>query len=168
MYLCGQSDVFYTVSQTLFQVNRIRPWIKNERMKRSILEDATFPACPVRNVLARLCDKWTLLALYLLLRSEHGKLRFTELKQAMPDISQKMLVTTLRTLEEDGYVERRLFAEVPPRVEYALTAQTETLRPILDELLSWAMENMDAIMESRQKAFAAKDSGVENTKKKNI
>lgn len=86
----------------------------------------------------------------------------------MPDISQKMLVTTLRTLEEDGYVERRLFAEVPPRVEYALTAQTETLRPILDELLSWAMENMDAIMESRKKAFAAKDSRIENTKKKNI
>lgn len=135
----------------------MRPWIEVIRMKRSILEDATFPACPVRNVLARLCDKWTLLALYLLLRSEHGKLRFSELKQAMPDISQKMLVTTLRTLEEDGYVERRLFAEVPPRVEYALTARAETLRPILKELLTWSVENMQAVMEDRKKAHESKN-----------
>ena len=77
-------------------------------MKRSTIEDAMFPACPVRNILARLCDKWALLVLYLLARSEQGKLRFTELKQAMPDISQKMLSTTLRTLEEDGYISRRL------------------------------------------------------------
>lgn len=126
-------------------------------MKRSILEDATFPACPVRNILARLCDKWALLVLYLLERSETGKLRFTELKQAMPDISQKMLVTTLRTLEEDGYVERKLFAEVPPRVEYALTARAETLRPILEELLTWSMENMQAVMEDRRKFHESKN-----------
>lgn len=126
-------------------------------MKRSTIEDAQFPACPVRNILARLCDKWALLVLYLLARSQTGKLRFSELKQAMPDISQKMLVTTLRTLEEDGYVERRLFAEVPPRVEYALTARTETLRPILEELLIWAVENMDTIMQDRKKAHESKN-----------
>ena len=73
-------------------------------MKRSTVEDVLFPACPVRNILARLCDKWALLVLYLLARSQAGMLRFTELKQAMPDISQKMLATTLRTLEEDGYI----------------------------------------------------------------
>ena len=72
-----------------------------------------FPACPVRNILARLCDKWALLVLYLLARSEQGKLRFTELKQAMPDISQKMLSTTLRTLEEDGYISRRRRGSAP-------------------------------------------------------
>lgn len=126
-------------------------------MKRTILEDARFPACPVRNILARLCDKWTLLVLYLLLRSEHGKLRFTELKQAMPDISQKMLATTLRTLEEDGYISRTLYAEVPPRVEYALTARSETLRPILEELLTWSVENMQAVMEDRKKARESKN-----------
>lgn len=124
-------------------------------MKRSTLEDALFPACPVRNVLSRLCDKWALLVLYRLSRSETGKLRFTELKQAMPDISQKMLATTLRTLEEDGYITRRLFAEVPPRVEYALTARAETLQPILEELLVWAVENMDAVMQDRRGARAA-------------
>lgn len=126
-------------------------------MKRSAIEDIRFPACPVRNILARLCDKWALLVLYLLARSQTGKMRFSALKQAMPDISQKMLVTTLRTLEEDGYVARKLFAEVPPRVEYALTARAETLRPILEELLTWSVENMEAVMQDRRKAHASKN-----------
>ena len=126
-------------------------------MKRAIVEDAMFPACPVRNILARLCDKWTLLVLYLLDRSEMGKLRFTELKQALPDISQKMLATTLRTLEEDGYITRTLFAQIPPRVEYALTQRSETLRPILEELLVWAMENMEAVMQDRRAARRLKN-----------
>lgn len=126
-------------------------------MKRSILEDATFPACPVRNILARLCDKWALLVLYLLVRSQTGKMRFSALKQAMPDISQKMLATTLRTLEEDGYISRRLYAEIPPRVEYALTARSESLRPILEELLTWSVKNMPAVMEDRKKAHESKN-----------
>ena len=126
-------------------------------MKRSTVEDVLFPACPVRNILARLCDKWALLVLYLLARSQAGMLRFTELKQAMPDISQKMLATTLRTLEEDGYITRTLHAEVPPRVEYALTARAGTLRPILEELLAWAMENMQAVMRGRKKAHGSKN-----------
>lgn len=125
-------------------------------MKRSTIEDAMYPSCPVRNILARLCDKWTLLVLYLLARSQTGTLRFSELKQAMPDISQKMLVTTLRTLEEDGYISRTLHAEVPPRVEYALTERSKTLRPILEELLGWAVENMNAVMQDRKKARAQK------------
>ena len=126
-------------------------------MKRSTIEDTMFPACPVRNILARLCDKWALLVLYLLARSQTGKLRFTELRQAMPDISQKMLATTLRTLEEDGYITRTLYAEVPPRVEYALTARSETLRPILEELLVWAVDNMDAVMQDRRESHGSKD-----------
>ena len=116
-----------------------------------------FPACSVRNILARLCDKWALLVLYLLARSQTGNLRFTELRQAMPDISQKMLATTLRTLEEDGYITRTLYAEVPPRVEYALTARSETLRPILEELLVWAVDNMDAVMQDRRESHGSKD-----------
>lgn len=103
-----------------------------------------------------MCDKWALLVLYLLARSQTGKLRFTELKQAMPDITQKMLATTLRTLEEDGYISRTLFAEVPLRVEYALTTRAETLSPILEELLLWAVENMDAVMQDRKTAHASK------------
>ena len=84
-------------------------------------------------------------------------MRFSALKQAMPDISQKMLATTLRTLEEDGYISRRLYAEIPPRVEYALTARAETLRPILEELLTWSVENMEAVMQDRRKAHASKN-----------
>lgn len=133
-------------------------------MKRTAVEDSRFPACPVRNILSRLCDKWSLLVLYLLNRADTGRMRFGELKQAMPDISQKMLVTTLRTLEEDGYLTRRVYAEVPPRVEYALTARSETLRPQLEALLAWAAENMEAVMQDRRqaRAAAAKQPKVEN------
>lgn len=120
-------------------------------MKRSVLEDTMFPSCPVRNVLARICDKWALLVMYVLGMSDKASMRFMELKQQMPDISRRMLTMTLRTLEEDGYVSRTIFPEIPPRVEYALTARARTLKPILADLLGWAMENMDEIMADRKK-----------------
>lgn len=110
-----------------------------------------FPACPVRNVLARICDRWALLVMYVLGMSDKASMRFMELKQQMPDISRRMLTMTLRTLEEDGYVSRTIFPEIPPRVEYALTARARTLKPILADLLGWAMENMDEIMADRKK-----------------
>ena len=120
-------------------------------MKRSTIQDAMFPTCPVRNILARLCDKWTLLVIYILDRSGKDSMRFTELKQKMPDISQRMLSMTLRTLEEDGYVTRTIFSEIPPRVEYALTERAKSLKPILDSLLQWSVDNMDDIMNDRKK-----------------
>lgn len=120
-------------------------------MKRSTIQDAMFPGCPVRNILARLCDKWALLVIYILDRSGKENMRFTELKQQMPDISQRMLSMTLRTLEEDGYVTRTIFSEIPPRVEYALTERAKSLKPILDSLLQWSIDNMDDIMSDRKK-----------------
>lgn len=126
-------------------------------MKRSTLQDVMFPACPVRNILARLCDKWALLVIYILDRSEKKKLRFTELKQQMPDISQRMLTMTLRTLEEDGYVTRSVFSEIPPRVEYALTERARSLKPILDALLRWSVDNMDDIMYDRMKLMSGNE-----------
>ena len=111
-----------------------------------------FPGCPVRNILARLCDKWTLLVIYILDRSGKDSMRFTELKQKMPDISQRMLSMTLRTLEEDGYLTRTIYQEIPPRVEYALTKRAKSLKPMLDALLQWSVENMDDIMKDRKKA----------------
>ena len=119
-------------------------------MKRSTIQDAMFPACPVRNILARLCDKWALLVIYILGLSGKESMRFKELKQHMPDISQRMLATTLRTLEEDGYVTRTVFTEIPPRVEYALTERAKSLQPILGSLLQWAADNMDDIMCDRK------------------
>lgn len=119
-------------------------------MKRAVIQDTMFPTCPVRNILARICDKWALLVIYNLYLSDKEKMRFTELKQQMPDISQRMLTTTLRTLEEDLYITRTVYPEVPPRVEYTLTDRAKTLRPILESLLQWSMHNMDDIMQDRR------------------
>lgn len=126
-------------------------------MKRTTIQDAMFPGCPVRNILARLCDKWTLLVIYILDRSGKDSMRFTELKQKMPDISQRMLSMTLRTLEEDGYVTRTIFSEIPPRVEYALTERAKSPKPILDSLLQWSVDNMDDIMSDRKKTASIND-----------
>lgn len=126
-------------------------------MKRSTVQDAMFPGCPVRNILARLCDKWALLVIYILDRSGKESMRFMELKQQMPDISQRMLTRTLRTLEEDGYVTRTIFSEIPPRVEYALTERAKSLKPILDSLLQWSVDNMDDIMSDRKKTSPVKE-----------
>ena len=83
-------------------------------MNRIDYRDKLFPDCPIRNVLARIGDKWTLLVLYTL--EQEPVMRFNTLQRALPDISQKMLTLTLRTLEEDGMVSRKVYAEVPPRV----------------------------------------------------
>ncbi len=119
-----------------------------------MVENAVFPDCPIRNILARLCDKWSLLVIFTLDRSGEPTMRFKALQRAIPDISQKMLTVTLRTLEEDGYVTRTVYPEVPPRVEYALTERTRSLLPHIDALIGWALENKDAIMDDRRKATA--------------
>jgi len=82
-------------------------------------------ACPIRNILSRLGDKWSLLVLVTL--SANGTLRFSDLNRAIGDISQRMLAVTLRSLEADGLVRRKIFPEVPPRVEYSLTASGQGL-----------------------------------------
>ena len=121
-------------------------------MYRTTIEDAVFPNCPIRNILARLCDKWSLLVIYTLDKAGKEAVRFKECQREIPDISQKMLTVTLRTLEDDGYVTRTVYPEVPPRVEYALTARAYTLLPHVNALIAWALENRDAIMEDRRKA----------------
>ena len=106
--------------------------------KKEIL-NATFPDCPVRNVISRITDKWSLLVLYTL--EQQDVLRFNDLWRQIPDISQKMLTSTLRHLENDGIISRETFAEVPPKVEYRLTERGKSLMPHLDALLSWGMEH---------------------------
>lgn len=120
-------------------------------MDRTRIKDIVFPDCPIRNILARLCDKWSLLVIYTLDKSEKETMRFKELQREMPDISQKMLTVTLRTLEDDGYVTRTVYPEVPPRVEYALTERTHSLLPHINALIEWALENKDAIIKDRRK-----------------
>ena len=83
-------------------------------------------------------------------KCENGKLRFKELQREIPDISQKMLTVTLRTLEEDGYLVRRIYPEIPPRVEYSLTERSYSLLPHINALIQWALENFDEILNDRK------------------
>ena len=121
-------------------------------MDRTLMQDAMFPDCPIRNILARISDKWSLLVIYTLDKAGQEAIRFKKLQREIPDISQKMLTVTLRTLEEDGYVTRTVYPEVPPRVEYALTPRAHSLLPHVNALISWALENKDAIMADRKRA----------------
>ena len=106
-------------------------------------------ACPIRQVISRFGDKWSLLVLFTL--ETNSTQRFKELQRNIPDISQKMLTSTLRTLEEDGLILRQVYAEVPPRVEYSLTPRAQSLIPIVDNLVDWAADNMAAILKDREK-----------------
>ncbi|MBC7267194.1 MAG: helix-turn-helix transcriptional regulator [Streptomyces sp.] len=101
----------------------------------------------VRGVLDRIGDKWTLLVVATL----HGeRMRFTELLRRIPGVSQRMLTLTLRHLERDGLVGRTVYAEVPPRVEYELTATGRTLIGPAVALAEWAIEHNAGIERSRE------------------
>ncbi len=113
------------------------------------LRDKMFPECPVRNVLARTGDKWSLLVMHELAQSEVS-MRFGELNKSLPDVSQKVLSQTLRRLEEDGFVTRTVYAEVPPRVEYALTERAESFMKACQPMVEWAVAHFAEIMASRR------------------
>lgn len=115
---------------------------------KHIMNEGLFPSCPIRNILSRFSDKWSLLVLYTL--NLQPTMRFNALRREIPDISQKMLTNTLRTLEEDGLVTRAIYAEVPPRVEYSITDRTRSLLPHVNSLIAWAKENMSTILRDRE------------------
>lgn len=119
-------------------------------MDRTAIKDLRFPECPIRNILARISDKWSLLVLFLL--HQNGTMRFKSLQRALPDISPKMLTVTLRMLEEDGFVLRKVYPEVPPHVEYTLTSRAESLLPHVDRLIDWAAEHQAEILKDREAA----------------
>jgi DNA-binding HxlR family transcriptional regulator len=103
--------------------------------------------CPVRNVLDRIGDKWSVLILLLL---DDGKvLRFNEICGYIKTISQKMLSVTLKELEADGLVRRTVYPQIPPKVEYELTKRGKSLLPHLRSLVHWAAINMEDIKLSR-------------------
>lgn len=118
-------------------------------------------ACPMRTVLGRIADKWTVLIVGLL--AESKAVRFNELKRKIAGISQKMLTQTLRDLERDGLVKRTIFAEIPPRVEYELTLLGRTLCDPIGALAHWANDHILEVY-AAQKSFdesarGAKPSG---------
>lgn len=105
------------------------------------------PDCPVRSVLDKIGDKWSVLILLLL--NEKEVLRFNEMNKEIPDISQKMLTVTLRSLEADGLVKRTIYPVIPPKVEYTLTPMGKDLCPHIRQLTDWALRNMEEITQSR-------------------
>ena len=95
---------------------------------------ATLPSCPVETTLTLIGDKWKVLILRDLLP---GTKRFGELKKSVGSVSRKVLTAQLRAMEESGLVQRKVYAEVPPRVEYSLTELGRSLKPILDSMWVW-------------------------------
>lgn len=104
----------------------------------------------VRELLTKIGDKWTIFVI-LSLDLLGGRARFSELERSVPGISQRMLSTTLKNLERDGLVIRELFPEVPPRVEYEITALGKSLLRPTQGLVDWAKENWESVREAQTK-----------------
>lgn len=105
----------------------------------------------IRQILDRVGDKWSMLIVAVL---QDGPLRYTDLQRQIPGISQRMLTHTLRQLQEDGLITRTAYAEVPPRVEYALAQLGRGLHEIVMQLIGWAADHHDEIRESRARTAA--------------
>ncbi|MFD2288227.1 transcriptional regulator [Pedobacter petrophilus] len=105
--------------------------------------------CPVRSLLDRIGDKWSILVISLL--GKFGTQRFGELNQKIETVSQKMLTITLKNLEADGLISRKMYAQIPPRVEYTLTDLGRSLLPAIASLVDWATVHIPEVMESRER-----------------
>ena len=105
--------------------------------------DLNYPQCPVRNVLGRFSDKWSLLIMCELLAN--GKMRYKEFMKCIPDISHKMLTNTLKKLQEDHLLLRQAYAEIPPRVEYSLTETGKSLMPAVQLMIEWAQRHFEEV-----------------------
>ena len=103
--------------------------------------------CPTRHILNVIADKWANLIIGLL---EAQPMRFSSLQKRIGGISQKMLTQTLRSLERDGLVQRTVYAEVPPRVEYALTSLGQTLCEPIDAIIKWSEANIEVVTAAQQ------------------
>lgn len=103
--------------------------------------------CPTRQVLDCIADKWTVLIIH---RLAKGTLRFAQLRREVDGISQKVLTNTLRMLERDGIVTRRIYASVPPRVEYSLTALGRSLCKLVEGICGWAEANIEQVQTARK------------------
>jgi DNA-binding HxlR family transcriptional regulator len=127
----GNNDVAKEIAETL-------------RVKKA--EIGNLSACPVRGVLDQIGDKWSTLIILTLAERAH---RFGELRRTIPDISQRMLTQTLRDLQRDGLVSRRVYPTLPPSVEYRLTELGRSLLDPLAHLIRWADRHYEAIRGAR-------------------
>lgn len=124
--------------------------MRKKEEKNSIIE-----ICPIRNVVSRFGNKWALLVVLVL--SENDVIRFNELGKLIPDVSSRVLSGTLKTLEADGLVSRKVYPVVPPKVEYRLTEIGHSLVPFIIQLTEWAQTNMQTIVKHRKKFEETKD-----------
>jgi DNA-binding HxlR family transcriptional regulator len=103
--------------------------------------------CPTRQVLDLIADKWTVL---IIRRLADGTLRFAQLRRSVDGISQKVLTNILRSLERDGIVTRRIYASVPPKVEYSLTTLGRSLCNLVEGICGWAEANIEQVQSARE------------------
>jgi DNA-binding HxlR family transcriptional regulator len=103
--------------------------------------------CPTRQVLDLIADKWTVL---IIRRLADGTLRFAQLRRSVDGISQKVLTNILRSLERDGIVTRRIYASVPPKVEYSLTTLGRSLCNLVEGICGWAEANIEQVQAARE------------------
>ncbi|MGB1295421.1 MAG: winged helix-turn-helix transcriptional regulator [Flavobacteriales bacterium] len=118
-------------------------------------KEEKYEECPVRSITEMISNKWTLLVLYELSNhcdlKEAKPLRFSELFKSVDGISQKMLTQTLRFLEEDGFILRKIYPVVPPKVEYSLTKLGKSFIPVMLTMGNWAADNNAKIIKAREK-----------------
>lgn len=122
---------------------------KNSAESKGEEKKCTGGICPLRELLSRLGDKWSVLLIITLAKMPNERARFSELKRSLPDISQRMLTATLRNLERDGLISREMFAEVPPRVEYQLTELGISILNPMREIVNWIEGNWSTILTAR-------------------
>jgi DNA-binding HxlR family transcriptional regulator len=108
--------------------------------------DAYLAACPSRQILDLLANKWTMLVMGAL---GTGSLRFGELRRRLDGITQKMLTQTLRNLERDGLVDRTVYPTIPPRVDYAATELGHSVVALLDAIRVWSEQHIDDVLDAR-------------------
>lgn len=116
-------------------------------MTRNYFDAGDNEPCPIRDILDRIGDRWSLLIMWSL---DDGPLRFSALQRRIGDISQRMLAKTIRKLEQDGFVSRKATPTMPMRVDYALTSLGRSFLDPLNTLIDWADKHHDAIRAARQ------------------
>lgn len=116
-------------------------------MQQKAEKNTIFEMCPVRNIIARFGNKWAFLVLLTI--GENSVIRYNELCRKIPDVSSRVLSQTLKTLETDGLISRKIYPVVPPKVEYSLTDIGQSLLPLVMQLTSWAQNNMQRILNHR-------------------
>ncbi len=123
--------------------------IKTTSKRGQMIADVLNPNCPSRKVLDRIADKWTALVIIALSEGTH---RYGELQRRIGGISQKMLTQTLRSLEEDGLIERKVYPVIPPMVEYSLTPLGHSLNEPLAAVRAWAERHLPELLASRERS----------------